>query len=964
MKRDRHSGEGTSLLQWRFDWRRTGVMIQHIGRSQSRLHRFLPLLVVLTLFVIQNTAVCCAASEEAKSTNIRVVMDNNYPPYAFLDGNGVLQGILVDHWRLWQKKTGVQVEIIAMDWGSAIAAMKTGGYDVIDTIFKTDERESWLDFSRPYVRLDVPVFFNKEISGITDLASLKGFVVGVKEGDAAVDHLHNHGVGNLLLFKDYEEIILAARDHKVNVFVVDKPPAMYFLYKYGIQDRFRESSPIDVGEFHRAVKKGDSALLQEIEAGFGLFSVKEMQQIEGKWHGSSISQSIPSRYILFFIGALCFLILVLFLWNRTLKLAVEKRTRELETSEQRYRYLFNAESDAILVIDVETLTLVEVNEAAVDLYGYSHQELLSLHAIDLSSEPEETRQQIISRDGRIRIPLRYHRKKDGTVFPVEISASFFELDGRRLLLAAMRDVSERLRAEEALRENRRFLNDLIENSGALIFVKDLEGRYELINRKWEEITGLRREEVLGQTDLAVFPVSVGEQFRRNDLKVIDSGEMQEWEETLEGENGRRFFLSIKFPRRNENGDIVGICGMTTEITERKQAEDVREKLLEQLSQSRKMESIGRLAGGVAHDFNNMLGVILGHTELALLSVPSSEQVYGNLKEIEKAAQRSADLTRQLLAFARKQTIMPKVLNLNETVSGMLPMLRRLMGENIDLVWSPSDDLWPLKIDPAQVDQILANLCANARDSIINVGKVMISTENDTIAQAFCVAHEGCMAGDFVILSVTDNGCGMARETLPLLFEPFYTTKEIGKGTGLGLATVYGIVQQNRGFIMVDSELGKGTSFRIYLPRHVDQENDNAGIGVGYSLPLSQETILLVEDEQAVLEMAAQMLRKIGYRVLVAASPSAAVSLAHKHMGEIDLLITDVIMPEMNGWELSKILLEIQPGMKRLFTSGYTADAIAQPNVLEEGVSFIQKPFTILELSAKVRRTIQQGNELN
>ncbi|RPH39007.1 MAG: PAS domain S-box protein, partial [Desulfobulbaceae bacterium] len=858
-------------------------------------------------------------------------------PYAFLDGNGVLQGIIVDHWRLWQKKTGVQVEIIVMDWGSAIAAMKTGGYDVIDTIFKTDERESWLDFSRPYVRLDVPVFFNKEISGITDLASLKGFVVGVKEGDAAVDHLHNHGVENLLLFKDYEEIILAARDHKVNVFVVDKPPAMYFLYKYGIQDRFRESSPIDVGEFHRAVKKGDSALLQEIEAGFGLFSVKELQQIEGKWHGSSISQSIPSRYILFFIGALCFLILVLFLWNRTLKLAVEKRTRELETSEQRYRYLFNAESDAILVIDVETLTLVEVNEAAVDLYGYSHQELLSLHAIDLSSEPEETRQQIISRDGRIRIPLRYHRKKDGIVFPVEISASFFELDGRRLLLATMRDVSERLRAEEALRENRRFLNDLIENSGALIFVKDLEGRYELINRKWEEITGLRREEVLGQTDLAVFPVSVGEQFRRNDLKVIDSGEMQEWEETLEGENGRRFFLSIKFPRRNENGDIVGICGMTTEITERKQAEDERERLLEQLLQSRKMESIGRLAGGVAHDFNNMLGVILGHTELALLSVPSSEQVYGNLKEIEKAAQRSADLTRQLLAFARKQTIMPKVLNLNETVSGMLPMLRRLMGENIDLVWSPSDDLWPLKIDPAQVDQILANLCANARDSIVNVGKVMISTENDTIAQAFCVAHEGCMAGDFVILSVTDNGCGMARETLPLLFEPFYTTKEIGKGTGLGLATVYGIVQQNRGFIMVDSELGKGTSFRIYLPRHVDQENDNVGIGEGYSLPLGQETILLVEDEQAVLEMATQMLRKIGYRVLVAASPSAAVSLAHKHMGEIDLLITDVIMPEMNGWELSKILLEIQPGMKRLFTSGYTADAIAQHNVLEEGV---------------------------
>lgn len=953
-----------SLLRLRFDWRGTGVMIQHIRRSQPKLHRLLPILLVLALFLIQNTTAHCTASKGTPPPSIRVVMDNNYPPYAFLDGNGVLQGILVDHWRLWQKKTGVQVEIRAVDWGSAISAMKAGEYDVIDTIFKTDEREGWLDFSRPYARLAVPVFFNKEISGITDISSLKGFVVAAKEGDAAVDHLHSHGVENLLLFKGYEEIILAAKDHKVNVFVVDKPPAVYFLYKYGIQDRFRESSPIDFGEFHRAVKKGNSALLQEVEAGFALFSTKEYQQIEGKWHGSPISQSIPTKYILFFIGTLCFLILVLVLWNRALKSAVEKRTSELENSEQRYRYLFNAESDAILVIDVETLTLVEVNEAAVDLYGYSHQELISLRAIDLSSEPEETRQQIMSRDGQIRIPLRYHRKKDGTVFPVEISARFFELDGKRLLLAAMRDISERLRAEEALRENRLFLNDLIENSGALIFVKDLEGRYELINRKWEEVTGLRREEVLGQTDMAVFPGPVGEQFRRNDIKVIDSGEIQEWEETLEDVNGRRFFLSIKFPRRNENGDIVGICGMTTEITERKQAEDERERLLEQLSQSRKMESIGRLAGGVAHDFNNMLGVILGHTELALLKVPSTEQVYGNLKEIEKAAQRSADLTRQLLAFARKQTVMPKVLNLNETVAGMLPMLGRLMGEDIDLVWSPSDNLWPLKIDPTQVDQILANLCANARDSISNVGKVVISTKNDTITQAYCMAHEGCVAGDFVILSVTDNGCGMARETLPLLFEPFYTTKEIGKGTGLGLATVYGIVQQNRGFIMVDSELGEGTSFRIYLPRHADQVGDNAGSGEGRSLQLGQETILLVEDEPAVLEMATQMLRKIGYRVLVAESPSVAISLAYKHIGEIDLLITDVIMPEMNGWELSKKLLEIQPGMNRLFTSGYTADAIAHHNVLEQGVSFIQKPFTILELSAKVRRAMQQEKEHN
>nr|AOO54626.1 multi-sensor hybrid histidine kinase [uncultured bacterium] len=933
-------------------------MIHDFRGIQSWLRHMYPILILLSVVLILNATARGNDVEGQKNRSIRVVMDNSYPPYVFLDGDGRPQGILVDHWRLWQQKTGIQVEIKAMDWSSALRTMKAGEFEVIDTIFRTGERDGWLDFSKPYARLEVPIFFDKEIGGITDIDSLKGFVVGVKEGDAAVDLLRSRGIGNLMPFKGYEEIVMAARDHKVNVFVVDKPPALYFLHKYGMQDHFRESAPVSVGEFHRAVQKGDVALLREIEAGFALFTADELQQIEEKWYGSPILQYLPTKYILLSTGALCFLIFGLFVWNRTLRKAVERRTHELKTSEERFRYLFNVESDAIVVVDVGTLVHVEVNEAAVELYGYSHEEFMSLRTPDLSAEPEETRLLVTGGSGRVRIPLRYHRKKDGTVFPVEIAARFFELDGQRLLLAAIRDISERLQAEEDLNEKRRFLNDLIENSGALIFVKDRDGRYELVNRKWEEVTGMTRETVLGRTDEELFPGPIGEQFRRNDLDVIEAGELRESEEILEGENGNRSFLSIKFPLRNEDKAIVGICGMTTEITERKQAVEERERLLEQLSQARKMESIGRLAGGVAHDFNNMLGVILGHTELALLRVPTSEQVYGNLKEIEKAAQRSADLTRQLLAFARKQTVLPKVLDLNETVAGMLNMLRRLIGEDIELDWSPADDLWTVKIDPSQIDQILANLCANARDSIHNIGRVIIGTENATISAAFCTEHEGCMAGEYVLLSVADNGCGMARETLPLLFEPFYTTKEIGKGTGLGLSTVYGIVQQNKGFIMVDSELDKGTTFRIYLPRYADSPLTRRKSDGEDSLSFGQETILLVEDEPAVLEMATQMLEKIGYKVLIAQTPYAAVSLAHEHVGEIDLLITDVIMPEMNGWELSKILMEIQPGMKLLFTSGYTADAIAHHNVLDDGVYFIQKPFTMLELSARVRTALE------
>ncbi len=934
-------------------------MNQDTGLNNPGLRRFFAILALLSCVVFPSITTFGAAAESQASRTIRVAVDNNYPPYVFLDGDGTLQGILVDQWRLWQKKTGIRVEIKATDWGSALKGMKAGNFDVIDTIFKTEERSGWLDFTQPYARVEVPVFFNKEISGISDAASLRGFIVAAKEGDAAVELLRRHGVKNLVLFNGYEAIVRAAKEHKINVFVVDKPPALYFLYKYGIQEQYKQSPPLDVGEFHRAVKKGDTVLLREIEAGFSRISAGELQEIEEKWYGAQIRSYAPARYILAGAGLLCLVILGLFFWNRSLRKAVEKRTHELKTSEERYRQLFNAESDAIVVIDVETLTHVEANEAAVDLYGYSHEELMALRSTDLSAEPEETRHQITSRSGRVRIPLRYHRKKDGTVFPVEIAARFFELDGRNLLLAAMRDISERLRAEEALRDNRRFLIDLIEHSGNLIFVKDREGRYELVNRKWEEVTGLPRENVLGKTDEELFPGYVGKQFRRNDLEVIEAGEVQEKEEELERENGKRFFLSIKFPLRNEDRSITGICGMTTEITERRQAEEERERLRGQLSQAHKMESIGRLAGGIAHDFNNMLGVILGHIELALMRVSPSEQLHGNLQEIEKAARRSADLTRQLLAFARKQTVVPKVLDLNETVTGMLNMLRRLIGEDIDLVWSPGEGLWPVKMDPTQIDQILANLCANARDSINNVGRVIISTENATISTAYCIEHEGCAAGDFIMLSVTDNGCGMEKETLPLLFEPFYTTKEIGKGTGLGLATVYGIVQQNNGFIKVDSEPGRGTTFSVCLPRHDEPISSCAKEDGAETLSLGRGTVLLVEDEPAILAMATQMLEKIGYRVLTAGTPLTAIRLAREQVGEIDLLLTDVIMPEMNGWELSKKLLEIQPGMKRLFTSGYTADTIAQHSVLDEEVHFIQKPFTMQELSTRVRKAMEQ-----
>ena len=405
------------------------------------------------------------------------------------------------------------------------------------------------------------------------------------------------------------------------------------------------------------------------------------------------------------------------------------------------------------------------------------------------------------------------------------------------------------------------------------------------------------------------------------------------------------------------GDFAYALNAMNVEAERRQGEDEREKLQAQLIQAQKMESVGRLAGGVAHDYNNMLSVIIGYAELAIDKVSTDNPLHKDLKEIYDAARRSGEITRQLLAFARRQTIQPKVLDLNKTVEGMLKMLHRLIGEDIDLSWRPGPGLWPLKVDPSQIDQVLANLCVNARDAIRGVGKITIETDNVSFDEDDCADHAGFVPGDFVLLAVSDNGCGMDPETLEFIFEPFFTTKDIGEGTGLGLATVYGIVKQNDGFINVYSEPQQGTTFRVYLPRH-DGETDPIEAREAGEIPSGRgETVLIVEDDPSILRLVKAILERLDYTVLDASTPSRAISLAEAHEGAIHVLITDVVMPEMNGRDLADHLLTYYPNLKILFMSGYTANVIAHRGVLEEGVHFIQKPFSKRDLAAKVHEVL-------
>ena len=399
-------------------------------------------------------------------------------------------------------------------------------------------------------------------------------------------------------------------------------------------------------------------------------------------------------------------------------------------------------------------------------------------------------------------------------------------------------------------------------------------------------------------------------------------------------------------------------GIARDITDRKRIELEKRKLETKLLQAQKLETIGRLAGGVAHDFNNLLGVILGYTDLAMEQADPSIPLRDQLEEIQKAAERSAALTRQLLGFARKQTIVPRVLDLNETVAGMLDMLGRLIGTSIELVWKPGADLGLVKMDPSQIDQILVNLCVNSRDAIADVGQITLATNATVLDASACEGHEGAVPGDYVQLVVSDNGCGMDAEMLTHIFEPFYTTKDLSQGAGLGLPTVYGIVRQNKGLVDVVSEPGQGTSIRISLPRNAAKSRPVSADPDEMQFALVQETILLVEDESTLLNMTRNMLERRGYRVLSANAPSEALALAAEHVNAIDLVMTDVIMPDMGGRDLAVKLLDIQPSLKCLFMSGHTADLLAQRGVLDEDVHFIQKPFSMKALATKVREVLE------
>jgi len=633
---------------------------------------------------------------------------------------------------------------------------------------------------------------------------------------------------------------------------------------------------------------------------------------------------------------------------------------ERKRSEDTIRAIFESASDGILLADVESGGFVMGNDAICRMLGLSAEEIKGLSITDI--HPIESLDYVRSQfekqaSGEISlasdIPVK---RKDGSIFPADVNSASLHLDGRPHLLGIFRDITMRKEAERVLEE----AFDIINKSSSVAFTwKNQDGMpVEFVSENVEKLFGYTAQEFM------TGEVNYTDCIHSNDLERVikEVAEFSGQAETTEffhepyriiAKNGsEKIISSWTFIVRDNDGSITHYKGIVEDITERRLLE-------EQVRQSQKMEAIGTLAGGIAHDFNNILTTIIGTANLALTEVDKDSPFREDFSEIRKAGDRAASLTRQLLAFSRKQIIQPKNLNLNDVLEDVEKMIDRLIGEDIELTMIQRSELWQVKADPSQIEQIIMNLTANARDAMSGGGILTIETANLELDEVYFRHHgikEG-RPGAYVMLAVSDTGVGMDKEIQKHLFEPFFTTKEIGRGTGLGLSTVYGIVQQNKGLIWVYSEPGQGSTFKIYFPRveeNVSSERQEASSVVDLG---GSETILIIEDDDSLRALVLNILKRKGYKILEAENGEDAIEVAEAHDGPIDLMITDVVMPKMGGQEVAKLLKQHYPHIKVIYMSGYTDSTIANHGILETGLNFVQKPFTPEVLAGKVREIL-------
>lgn len=644
----------------------------------------------------------------------------------------------------------------------------------------------------------------------------------------------------------------------------------------------------------------------------------------------------------------------------------------LRESEAKYRRIAENMTDVVWATDLN-FRLTYVSPSIQRLIGVSAEEYLKMGMEErhppetiqkfkelLTQELEKEKDPAVEKT-RTKVVEGQHYKPDGTTIDISMHVAFIrDENGIPIgLQGVTRDITARKRAE-AERER---LMEAIEQAGEIVIVTDVKGTIQYVNPAFEQLTGYTRAEAIGKNPRILKSGKHDEAFYRNLWETISAGRTWKGRFVNKRKDGTLYTEEATIsPVRDASGRIVNFVAVKRDVSEQLRLVGEKVLLQEQLQQAQKLESIGRLAGGVAHDFNNLLSVILGYGQILLQSIHTQDPLRKDVEQMIEAGERAATLVRQLLAFSRKQKLQPEVLDLHSVVQNLEKMLRRLIGEDIQLQLCLSKEIGRVMADPGQIEQVILNLAVNARDAMPEGGRLIIETANVTLDEDYTRNHLGVEPGRYVMLAVTDTGCGMDKETLTKIFEPFFTTKEKGKGTGLGLSTVYGIVKQSGGHIWVYSEPGEGTTIKIYLPQ-TEGEPETKPLGAKEETARGRgEHILVVEDEESLRKLLAMILARLGYQVTLAADGGEALALAEEKGLKPDLVITDVVMPNMSGKELVRRLQRNQPDLKVLFMSGYTDNAIVRHGVLEPGTAFIQKPFTIDAIAQKVQAVLRGENK--
>ena len=635
---------------------------------------------------------------------------------------------------------------------------------------------------------------------------------------------------------------------------------------------------------------------------------------------------------------------------------------ELERSEERYRSLIACAVDAIITLD-ESGMITSWNEAAEKIFEYPSDEIIGKHVSLLA--PEDLRSEQEAFIGRLKKngPPAYYetmrRSKKGALIPVGMSLSLMKnRQGMVLGISAIiRDMTEHKRAERSLAEKDTRLRILMETIPDLIWLKDNEGVYLYCNKMFEQLFGAREADIIGKTDYDFVNKELADFFRDHDRKAMAAGKPtsnMEWI-TFASDGHRALLNTIKTPMNDAEGKLLGVLGIGRDITEHQKLED-------QLRHAQKMEGIGTLAGGIAHDFNNILSAIIGFGHITLMKMPKNDPLRLNIEHMLESADRAAALTLSLLTLSRKQVVDRKPVDLNTILRKVEKFLARVIGEDVEVRLALTGNALTILADTGQLEQVFMNLATNARDAMPNGGSFAIETSLTVLDSEFMAAQGNGKPGNYALIAVTDTGEGMNEEIQKKIFEPFFTTKEVGKGTGLGLSMVYGILKQNEGFINVDSEPGKGTTFRIYLPVH-ETGAVEGNVTIEEELPAGgAETILLAEDDRTVREMTVMILEDFGYTVITAVDGIDAVQKFLENRDRIHLLLFDLIMPKQTGKDAYDEIRKTRPDIKVIFASGYDPNMVRQKALLEQNVPVVYKPVPMVVLLKKIRTVLDRGDE--